>query len=88
MEKSAGALVATETTQARQSWKVVLALFCLTSIIEAYGVSQVQTFIPRYLQSLGVSLVDVPQWTGTITSMFFLFGLPLVPLLRGSREKG
>src|SRR5687768_10482588 len=61
-------------------WKLLLALFCLTSIVEAYGVAQMFAFMPRYLEKLGVATADLPGWTGTLSSVAFLIGLPLVPL--------
>ncbi len=66
--------------QARQSWLVVLAVFSLTSVIEGLGVSQIFAFLPLYLRGMSLPEVDIPQWVGWLSSLIFIFGLPLVPL--------
>jgi DHA1 family multidrug resistance protein-like MFS transporter len=65
---------------APQAWTVVLVLFSITSLVEALGVSQIFAFMPLYLQEIGLPKADVPQWVGVLSSLVFVFGLPLVPL--------
>ncbi len=62
-----------------QSWPLVLGLFSITSLVEAIGLSQVFAFMPLYLQQLGLPAEDVPRWTGTLSALAFVLGLPLVP---------
>ena len=62
-----------------QSWLIVLGFFCAASVVEAIGLSQVFAFMPLYLQQLGLPPADVPRWTGTLSALAFVLGLPLVP---------
>src|SRR4051812_6003147 len=64
----------------RQPWLWVLFVLGITSMVEAYGVAQVQAFLPFYLLELGVPKSDLSTWTGLVTSGIFLFGLPMIPL--------
>ena len=63
-----------------QRWTVVLALFTVTSIVEAIGISQVFAFMPLYLKEMGLPETEIPRWVGTLGALVFVFGLPLVPL--------
>ncbi|TAK35773.1 MAG: MFS transporter [Chloroflexota bacterium] len=65
--------------RASQSWKVVLVLLWITSMVEGLGFSQVSAFLPIYLQSMGLPESSVPQWVGVLNSLIFVLGLPLVP---------
>jgi len=62
-----------------QSWTLVLALFSITSVVEAICISQIYAFMPLYLQTLGLAPDLVPRWVGTLSALVFLVGLPLVP---------
>jgi DHA1 family multidrug resistance protein-like MFS transporter len=66
--------------RARQDWRVLLAIYFATQVIESYGISQVFAFMPLYLQQLGVPASEIPRWVGLLGSSIFLLGLPLVPL--------
>lgn len=66
--------------RSHQSWMVVLALFSITSIVEAIGVSQIFAFMPLYLQEMGLPLSTIPHWVGGLSSLVFVLGLPLVPM--------
>ena len=66
-------------THTPQAWTLVLVFFSITSLVEAIGLSQVFAFMPLYLQQLGLPQADVPRWTGTLSALAFVFGLPLVP---------
>lgn len=67
-------------TRREQNWVVVLIVFCLTSLIEAYCVSQVLAYLLPYLLHMGVNQADARTWVGVLSSLNFLVGLPLVPL--------
>ena len=64
----------------RQNWLWILLLFSITSMVEAYGVSQVLALLSPYLLQLGVSKDDLPTWLGFLLPATFILGLPLVPL--------
>jgi len=66
--------------RAPQDWRVLLAIYFATQVIESYGISQVFAFMPLYLQQLGVPASEIPRWVGLLGSSIFLLGLPLVPL--------
>jgi DHA1 family multidrug resistance protein-like MFS transporter len=61
------------------SWLWLLAIFGLTALVEAFGVSHVFRFLPLYLRQVGTPAGELPFWTGILNSSVFLFGLPLVP---------
>ena len=62
-----------------QGWPLVLTLFAITSVVEAFGAGHFYRFIPLYLHQLGTPDSLIPKWTGLLTAAAFLFGLPLVP---------
>jgi MFS family permease len=66
--------------EGRADWRTILAVFWLTSTVEAYGVAQIFAFLPQYLTELGVPEDDRLAFVGLFTSVIFLAGLPLVPL--------
>ncbi len=66
--------------RAPQDWRVLLAIYFATQVIESYGISQVFAFMPLYLQQLGLPESEIPRWVGLLGSSIFLLGLPLVPL--------
>ena len=57
-----------------------MILFGITSLIEGVGISQIFAFLPLYLGILGLPAAAIPHWVGWLTSLTFVFGLPLVPL--------
>ncbi|MCU0504511.1 MAG: MFS transporter [Chloroflexi bacterium] len=63
-----------------QDWRRVVAVYAATSVVEAYGVSQVFAFMPLYLAQLGLPADQIPFWVGILGSFVFILGLPLVPL--------
>jgi DHA1 family multidrug resistance protein-like MFS transporter len=63
-----------------QDWRILLALYFATALVEAYGVSQIFAFMPLYLAELGLSPDEITRWVGLLGSSVFLLGLPLVPL--------
>jgi MFS family permease len=63
-----------------QDWRVLLAVFWVTSMVEALGVSQIFAFLPTYLSGMGVPEGDRLPFIGLFGSLMFVVGAPLVPL--------
>ena len=61
-------------------WRPLLAIYWLTSFIEGWGVAQIYAFMPNRLREVGVAASDIPHYVGILGAMFFLTGLPLIPL--------
>ena len=70
------------TTRGRppQDWRIVVAVFWVTQLVETMGVSQVYALLPAYLTQLGVPASDRVAFVGLFGSLVFVLGLPLVPL--------
>ncbi|MGA3056761.1 MAG: MFS transporter [Candidatus Limnocylindrales bacterium] len=67
-------------TRPSPDWRSLLALYWITSFVEGLGVSQIYAFLPNRLSEVGVSSADVGHLVGLAGSVFFLSGLPLIPL--------
>ncbi len=63
-----------------QDWRIVVAIFWITQLVESMGVSQVFALLPTYLRELGVPEADRLPFVGLYSSLVFVLGLPLVPL--------
>lgn len=63
-----------------QDWRLVVAVFWVTSLVEGIGVSQVFNLIPAYLSQMGVPDAQRLPFVGLFNSLLFVLGLPLVPL--------
>jgi len=63
-----------------QDWRVLVAVFFVTSMVEGAGVSQIFALVPSYLRSMGVSEADRLAFVGLFSSLIFVVGMPLVPL--------
>jgi DHA1 family multidrug resistance protein-like MFS transporter len=61
-------------------WRSLLALYWIASFVEGLGVSQIYAFLPNRLVEVGVPSADVGHLVGLLGSLFFLFGLPFIPL--------
>jgi MFS family permease len=61
-------------------WRPLLAVYWIASLVEGMGVSQIWAFLPNRLAEVGVAAADVPYFVGVLGSMFFLTGLPIIPL--------
>jgi MFS family permease len=72
--------VTVETLPNRQDWRVPVAAFGITQLVESLGVSQVFALLPAYLRELGVPADDRIAFVGLYSSLVFVIGLPLVPL--------
>ncbi len=65
---------------AAQDWRVLLAVYFVTSLIEAVGVSQIYAFMPNRLEEVGLAQPEIDRLVGLLGSLFFVSGLPLIPL--------
>ncbi len=61
-------------------WHSLLALYWVTSFIEGLGVAQIYAFLPNRLTEVGLSASDVGHFVGVLGALFFLSGLPFIPL--------
>ncbi len=58
----------------------MMVLFSMSTFLELSAWGHLQAFTPLYLKNeLGVSLADVPRWTGILASSSLLIALPLSP---------
>lgn len=64
----------------RPDWRRLLVLYWITSVVEGIGVSQIYAFLPTRLAEVGMSKADIGHVLGLLFSLFFLVGLPLIPL--------
>jgi MFS family permease len=65
---------------ALSSWRALLAVFAVTSMVEGIGVSQVFALLPAQLSSLGVPDAERLSFVGLFSALVFVVGMPLVPL--------
>ena len=61
-------------------WRSLLALYWVTSFVEGLGVAQIYAFLPNRLSEVGVRDADIGHLVGVGGALFFLSGLPLIPL--------
>ena len=61
-------------------WRPLLAIYWVTSFVEGLGVAQIYAFMPNRLGEVGVATADIPHFVGILGALFFLTGLPLIPL--------
>ena len=64
----------------KQDWRLLVAVFWITSIVEGLGVSQIFALLPTYLRQMGVAESDRLAFIGLFTALIFVVGMPLVPL--------
>jgi MFS family permease len=64
----------------RSDWRLLLAIFWVTSLIETAGMGQVFAFLPNYLSQMGVAGADRLAFVGIFSSLIFIVGAPFVPL--------
>jgi MFS family permease len=55
-------------------------MYWIASFTEGLGVAQIYAFLPNRLTEVGVAAADVQHLVGVLGSLFFLTGLPLIPL--------
>jgi MFS family permease len=63
-----------------QDWRILLAVFWVTSMVEGLGVSQIFALLPTYLREMGVAPQDRLAFIGIFSALIFIVGMPLVPL--------
>jgi MFS family permease len=63
-----------------QDWRVLVAVFWVTSMVEALGISQIFALLPTYLREMGVPASDRLVFIGIFSALIFIVGMPLVPL--------
>ena len=64
----------------RQDWRVLVAIFWITSMVEGLGVNQIFALLPTYLREMGVAQTDRLAFIGLFSSLIFVVGAPIVPL--------
>ena len=64
----------------RHDWRRLLVLYWITSVVEGIGVAQIYAFMPTRLAEVGMSDADIGRVLGLLFSLFFVAGLPLIPL--------
>jgi MFS family permease len=57
-----------------------VAVFWVTSMVEALGVSQIFALLPTYLREMGVAESERLAFIGVFSALIFVVGMPLVPL--------
>ena len=67
-------------TRPTQDWRILLAVFWVTSMVEGLGVSQIFALLPTYLRQMGVADQDRLAFIGIFSALIFVVGMPLVPL--------
>ena len=63
-----------------QDWRILVAVFWVTSMVEGLGVSQIFALLPTYLREMGVPDSERPAFIGIFSALIFIVGMPLVPL--------
>jgi DHA1 family multidrug resistance protein-like MFS transporter len=64
----------------RQDWRTLLAVYWITSFTEGLGVSQIYAFMPNRLAEVGLAQPDIERFVGILGALFFVSGLPFIPL--------
>jgi MFS family permease len=67
------------TSRPANNWRVLLVFFVLAGIVESQAFGHLGAFTPLFLQQLDVAPADIPTWTGVLSSLGFVIGLPLLP---------
>lgn len=60
-------------------WRVLLLFFTLAGVVESQAFGHLGAFTPLFLQQLDIPRQQIPQWTGILSALGFVFGLPLLP---------
>ncbi len=58
---------------------MLLVFFVLAGIVESQAFGHLGAFTPLFLQELNVPAADIPTWTGLLSGLGFVIGLPLLP---------
>lgn len=60
-------------------WRVLLAAFTVAGVVESQAFGHFNAFTPLFLQELHVSSTQVATWTGILSALGFVIGIPLLP---------
>jgi DHA1 family multidrug resistance protein-like MFS transporter len=71
----------------RNNWRTTMLLFALTGLVESLAFGHLSAFTPLYLRDLHVQPDRIQFWTGILSSLGFVIGLPLLPLWAVWSEK-
>jgi len=63
----------------RNDWRLTVGLFALTGLVESLAFGHLSAFTPLYLSQLHVAQADIPRWTGILSALGFIIGLPMLP---------
>jgi MFS transporter, DHA1 family, multidrug resistance protein len=63
----------------RNDWRVLLLVFTLAGVVESQAFGHLNAFTPLYLQQLHVPRRQIPEWTGILSALAFVIGIPLLP---------
>ena len=66
-------------THHRNDWRILLLLFTLAGIVESQAFGHLGAFTPLFLQELRVPSGQIAGWTGIMSALAFVIGLPLLP---------
>lgn len=76
------------SVNSQQSWKAVLVILSLSSILMSVSYTMLIPFLPMYLmQELGVAQADVNIWSGVIFSASFLISGIMAPIWGAMADK-
>jgi MFS family permease len=78
--RAAAGDAASPRARPEQDWRVVVAIFWITSMVEGIGVSTIFAQLPTYLRQMGVEQTDRLAFVGLFNALIFVVGAPLVPL--------
>ena len=63
----------------RNDWRRTMVLFALTGLVESLAFGHLSAFTPIYLRELRVPEYGIAHWTGVLSALSFVIGLPLLP---------
>jgi MFS family permease len=63
----------------RNDWRILLLMFTLAGVVESQAFGHLNAFTPLYLQQLHVPRRQIPEWTGILSALAFVIGIPLLP---------
>jgi MFS family permease len=63
----------------RNDWRILLLVFTLAGVVESQAFGHLSAFTPLYLVKLGVPRGQIPEWTGILSALAFVIGIPLLP---------
>jgi MFS family permease len=67
------------TATHRNNWRFTIYLFAATGLVESLAFGHLAAFTPLFLVQLHVTPEWVPTWTGILSALGFIIGLPLLP---------